>query len=97
MQSECPVQKELRKKMLKKILSFKDPYDPLIIKMKGPQYWFTNRYILTCNAGLKIDEELFEQRGESYFPNPYHYHKVQHLRLKIKHAIVEIDYSRSAA
>ena len=90
MQSECPAQKELRKKMLNKIGMIKDPYDPLVIKLNGNKYWFTNRYILTCNAGLKIDEELFERRGEPYFSNPYHYHKVQHLRLKIKHAKVEL-------
>jgi len=90
MQLECPVQKELRRKMLNKLQFVRRVYDPLIIKLNRNMYWITEGRGLTCGALLKVDDELFEQVGESYFPKPHIYHRVKHVTLKIKHAIVEL-------
>jgi hypothetical protein len=52
-------------------------------------YWNVEGRGLTCRAGLKVDNELFNHVGEPYHPKPCLYGKVQHLALNIKHAIVE--------
>jgi len=87
--SECLAQQERRRKMLNKIQFVRPPYDPLVINLNRNQYWIVDGFGLTCNWLLKVDKELFDE-GEPYFPNPHLYHKVKHLTLKIKHAIVEI-------
>ena len=84
-----PIEYSQAKKMLNEIQFVRLPCDPLIIKLNRNMYWNVEGRGLTCRAGLKVDNELFNHVGEPYHPKPCLYGKVQHLALNIKHAIVE--------
>ena len=85
---ECPIQQEKRKKMLKELQRVRQVIDPLIIKMNRHIYWEKKGFGLTCMQRVKIDNDLFE---EWIAPPSRITTHLKHLKLKIKHAQVELQ------
>jgi hypothetical protein len=60
--------------------------DPLIIELNRRQYWNRNYYDLTCNGGIKIDDNYFIATEPFQNPDtPQSYWKIKSLRMKVKH------------
>jgi hypothetical protein len=60
--------------------------DPLIIELNRRQYWTRNYYGLTCNGGIKIDDNYFTASAPFQSPDtPQSYWKIKSLLMKVKH------------